>query len=205
MLPPRRPAALLPSLVRRVAWLVATVALLAFAGPARAAEPPPGRVVVSYWEKWTSSERDAMQAVVDDFNASQSKIFVVHTALSGVNQKTLMATAGGNPPDLAGVWANDVVDYADRDALTPLDELARGTSVEKERYLPQYWDMGVYRGVLYGVPSVPVVTGLHWNKRLFREAGLNPEQPPQTIAELDAYAERLTRIENGKIQQIGFL
>jgi multiple sugar transport system substrate-binding protein len=205
MLPPRWPAALLPSLVRLVAWLVATFALSTFTGSARAAEPPKGRVVVSYWEKWTSSERDAMQAVVDDFNASQSKIFVVHTALSGVNQKTLMATAGGNPPDLAGVWANDVVDYADRDALTPLDELARGSAVEKQRYLPQYWDMGVYRGALYGVPSVPVVTGLHWNKRLFRAAGLDPEKPPQTIAELDAYAERLTRIDNGKIHQIGFL
>ena len=69
MLPPRQPAALLPSLVRLVAWLVATFALSTFAGSARAAEPPKGRVVVSYWEKWTSSERDAMQAVVDDFNA----------------------------------------------------------------------------------------------------------------------------------------
>jgi len=201
----RRPPEPLLLRSRVFALVVGALVLFGLARPARAAEPPPGRVVVSYWEKWTGSERDAMQAIVDDFNRSQSRIFVVHTALSGVNQKTLMATAGGNPPDLAGVWANDVVDYADREALVPLDELARGTSVTPERYLPQYWEMGVYRGALYGVPSVPVVTGLHWNKRLFREAGLDPERPPQTIAELDAYAERLTRIEGGKIRQVGFL
>ncbi|MDQ2645405.1 MAG: extracellular solute-binding protein [Myxococcota bacterium] len=189
----------------RLIGLLLGVALWLAAPAGRAADIPPGRVVVQYWEKWTDTERDAMQAVVDDFNRSQSKIFVVHSALSGVNQKTLMATAGGNPPDLAGVWANDVVDYADREALMPLDELARGTRVEASRYLPVYWDMGVYRGTLYGVPSVPVVTGLHWNKRLFREAGLDPERPPETIAELDAYAEKLTRVEAGKIQQIGFL
>ena len=31
-----------------------------------------GRVVVSYWEKWTGFEDDAMQAVVDDFNANRT-------------------------------------------------------------------------------------------------------------------------------------
>jgi len=52
---------------------------------------------------------------------------------------------------------------------------------------------------------VPALNALHWNKRLFREAGLDPERPPRTIAELDRYAKRLTRVEDGKIQQIGFL
>jgi multiple sugar transport system substrate-binding protein len=184
-------------------WLGVALWLAATAG--RAADAPSGRVVVQYWEKWNDTERDAMQAVVDDFNRSQSRIFVVHTSVSSVNQKMLMATAGGNPPDLAGVSANDVVDYADREALMPLDELARGSIVDARRFLPVYWDMGVYRGVLYGVPSAPVVTGLHWNKRLFREAGLDPERPPRTIAELDSYAERLTRVEAGKIRQVGFL
>ncbi len=146
-----------------------------------------------------------MQSIVDAFNRSQDRIFVDYVSVSSIGQKTLIATAGGNPPDLAGVAANDVIDFADREALTPLDAFARGTPVRADRYLPIYWDMGVYRGVLYGVPSVPVVTGLHWNKRLFREAGLDPERPPRTIAELDAFAERLTVVENGAVQKVGFL
>jgi multiple sugar transport system substrate-binding protein len=36
---------------------------------------------------------------------------------------------------------------------------------------------------------------LHYNKRLFREAGLDPERPPKTIEQLDEWAERLTRWE----------
>lgn len=164
-----------------------------------------GRVHVVYWEKWTGFEREAMQALVDDFNRSQDRIFVDHMAISAVNKKTLVATAGGNPPDLAGVVAQDVFNFADKQALTPLDDLARGSSVSADRYLPAYWDMGEYEGRLYGVVSVPAVNALHWNKRLFRAAGLDPERPPKTIAELDEFAKRLTRTEDGRIVQAGFL
>jgi ABC-type sugar transport system permease subunit/ABC-type glycerol-3-phosphate transport system substrate-binding protein len=190
-------------------WLLALSALIAawlVARTAHAGAPSPqGRTVVTYWDKWTDFEKAAMQAVVDDFNASQQEIYVDFLSISGISQKTLIAIAGGNPPDIAGVWANDVIDFADKNALIPLDEMARGTLVDRERYLPIYWDMGVYRGKLYGVPSTPGVTGLHWNKALFRAAGLDPERPPRTLAELDAYADKLTIARDGKIEQIGFL
>jgi len=166
----------------------------------------PARVRVTYWEKWAAGlEKEAMQAVVDDFNRSQSRIEVQYLAVSAVSQKTLVATAGGNPPDLAGVLAQDVFDFAEKQALTPLDEFARGTAVTRERYLPPYWEMGTYEDQLYGVVSVPAVTALHWNKRLFRAAGLDPEKPPRSIAELDEFAKQLTRVDGGRIVQAGFL
>ena len=36
--------------------------------------------------------------------------------------KVLLATAGGNPPDIAGLWDGDVVPFAEQGALTPLDD-----------------------------------------------------------------------------------
>src|ERR1051326_4218021 len=77
---------------------------------------PPGRIPVIYWEKWTGFEMDGMQAVVDDFNTSQDRDFVQYISTSGVDQKTLIATAGGNPPDVAGLWDGDMVDFADKNA-----------------------------------------------------------------------------------------
>ena len=152
-------------------------------------------VIVSYWDKWTGPEKDAMQVVVNDFNRSQDRIYVEFQAVSDIPQKTLAATAGGVPPDIAGGWAVNIVEFADKNALTPLDELARGTNVTRDRYLPVYWDMGVYQGTLYGIPSTPATTALYWNKGLFRQAGLDPERPPRTIAELDEYAQKLTHVE----------
>ena len=189
----------------QAAFVGGWLCLVALGTEARAAEGTPGRVRVTYWEKWRGVEMDAMKALVDDFNHSQSRIEVEYIPTSSVNKKTLVATAGGDPPDLAGVTAQDVFDFAEKGALIALDEWAQGTAVAAARYIPAYWDMGVYRGQLYGVVSVPAVNALHWNKRLFRAAGLDPEQPPRTIAQLDRYAKRLTRSEDGRIVQAGFL
>ena len=54
------------------------------------------------------------------------------------------------------------------------------------------------------MPTTPASIALHWNKRLFREAGLDAEVPPKTIEELDAWAEKMTKWEvtlpNGKTE-----
>ena len=84
-------------------------------------------------------------------------------------------------------------DFADKGALVPLDAITEGTGIVAERYLPVYWDMVHYRGHLWALPSAPVIAALHLEQRFFRQAGLDPEQPPRTIAELDEYAKRHTR------------
>ena len=192
-------------LCKSVALAILLAAQNAQGASTSGARTPAGRVPIRYWDKWTGFEKDAMQSVVDDFNAAQDRIVVDFLSVSDVVQKTLLATAGGVPPDLAGVWAANLVEFADKQALMPLDDLARGTSVNRDRYLSVYWDMGVYQGHLWGVPSTPTTTALYWNKDLFRAAGLDPERPPRTIAELDAYARKLTTLERGHVTRMGFL
>src|SRR4051812_39363698 len=73
--------------------------------------PADGRLHIRYWEKWTGFEEDAMRSVVEAFNRKQSRIQVEYLAVSEVNRKMLLATAGGNPPDVAGIWDFDVVTF----------------------------------------------------------------------------------------------
>jgi multiple sugar transport system substrate-binding protein len=185
----------------------ALVALLLFGlavGQARADSGD--RVHVVYWEKWTGFEKDAIKAVVDDFNRSQDRIFVDLVSVAVIRQKTLLATAGGNPPDLAGLMNDSVVEFAEKNALTPLDDLAKGTNVTAERYVPILWDMCNHGGHLWAVPTTPVIVALHWNKDLFEKAGLDPERPPRTLDELDAFSKKLTRSDGqGRIEGMGFL
>ncbi|MEZ5278571.1 MAG: ABC transporter substrate-binding protein [Opitutaceae bacterium] len=200
----------LQSLFAHFAALLATLGALTVTG-CRHERSDDGRVRIVYWEKWTGAEAVAMQEVVDRFNVSQDRIFVEYLAVSQIDRKTIVATAGGDPPDVAGIWLAQVATFADNSALTPMGRFieADGMTVEGflSRYEPIYADMCLNAGHVYALPSTPATLALHWNKTLFREAGLDPERPPRTLAELDDYARRLTKRDpqTGDITQLGFL
>ena len=83
-------------------WLGAglAMAVLLLASGCRGERANDGKIHVTYWEKWVSFEGVAMQQVVDAFNRSQDRIVVDYYPVSQVDQKTLVATAGGDPPDV---------------------------------------------------------------------------------------------------------
>lgn len=170
-----------------------------------------GKVHVTYWEKWTGFEKDALQRTVDRFNASQDRIVVTIFTTSQIDRKTIIATAGGDPPDIAGLWQQNIASFADAEALMPLDDFIRrdGSTPEAwlERYYPVYAGMGRHAGRVYAAISTPAMVALHWNRTLFREAGLDPDQPPRTLAELSEFSRRLTKRDpaTGELTQVGFL
>jgi multiple sugar transport system substrate-binding protein len=183
------------------------VALLAL-GPRGQVDVPLERTVIRYWEKWSGVEALAMQRIVDHFNSSvgaQKKIWVEYTSVSNVDQRTLIATAGGDPPDVAGLFDYVVPQFADRGALMELDELVDEFGIDLDAFKPIWLEIGRYQGELYALPSTPYTIALYYNRRLFREAGLDPDRPPRTTAELNEYAFRLTKRDaSGRIVQLGF-
>src|SRR5581483_9034457 len=111
-----------------------------------------GKIEVSYWEKWTSFERDAMQAVVDEFNRSQDKIFVNMLTVSQIDQKAMLAIAGGEPPDIVGLFSGNTNVYAEKNALMPLDDYLKEAHITKDDYIPIFWDMCQYHGHTCALP-----------------------------------------------------
>ncbi len=154
-----------------------------------------GRVVVDYWEKWSGFEADAMQAVIDDFNRSQDHIEVHLLSVSQVDLKLLLAASSGHPPDVAGLWSENLPDYSEKGALLPLDAGLAKAGIGADHYIPLFWDLCRHRGHVWGLPTTPGCVALFYNKKLFRAAGLDPEKPPTTFAELQAMSLRLTLVE----------
>jgi ABC-type glycerol-3-phosphate transport system substrate-binding protein len=166
-----------------------------------------GRIVIHYWEKWTGFEDDAMQAVIDDFNASQHRIFVQKLMMGEIERKVMLATAGKNPPDVAGVYSYTIPGFSEKGALTPLDKMVARAGIKPDDYIPVFWKMCTHHGFLWALPSAPATIALHWNKKLFREAGLDPERPPQSLDELEAMSDKLTIVEinrQGRTERVRF-
>jgi len=85
-----------------------------------------------------------------------------------------------------------------------LDEAGIG----EDHFLPVVWELLQHRGFAWAVPTTPGGIGLHWNRRLFAEAGLDPDRPPQTLDELDAMAETLTVVDverSGQTQRVRYV
>jgi ABC-type glycerol-3-phosphate transport system substrate-binding protein len=173
------------------------------------AEDWAGRTKITYWEKWSGPEFQAIKDAVEAYNRTQGetdRVFVDLINTSQVNVKTMIFTAGGQPPDLAGNWSVYVAPFAERGALTPLDAFAERDGYDLGAVVKPYLDTCRYAGKLWAMPIVPATTALFYNRRMFREAGLDPDKPPKTIAELDAMARKIDVIDSrGNIVRMGFL
>ncbi len=198
-----------------VILLVPALAILFF-GPRRQVRVPAGCIRVTYWDKWTGPEERQMQSIVDEFNAGEGRrkhIYVEFVSMADIDKKTLVATAAGVPPDIAGLWDSDIAQFASLGALTPLGKLAREYGITRQTYQKVYWRGCHYHGQLYALISTPADIALFYNKLIFRKdaarlraAGLNPNAAPQTIQQLNAYARVLTRFgPHGHLRRAGFL
>lgn len=186
----------------------AGIGFVAF-GPRPLAERYGSRLVLSYWEKWTGPEGEAMRRVVDEFNNAQSRIFVRYFSMGGIDQKAMIAIAGGDPPDIIGMGNFSVPAYADNNALIALDDLAASADIRREDYAAGVWPMLTHRGRLWAMVNTCGSLALFYNRAAFREVGLDPDRPPRTIDELDEYDQRLTAAESGdaeaRLLRVGFL
>ncbi len=188
-------------------------------GPRADDELPRDRVIVDYWEKWTGDEATQMKQIVDEFNrtvGAEKKIYVRYVSTSSISQKTLVSTAAGVPPDIAGLWNENIVQYAATDGLEPLEDLAAQYTdyrIDQNYYKPVYWNACNYNGHLYALVSTPASIALHYNKDVIRQnadklraAGYDPEKIPGSLQELDEWGKIMTITDSdGTLKQAGYL
>lgn len=170
-------------------------------GPAEAG----GRTVIEFWSGWQGQEGQVFQAVVDRFNREHPDLFVHNFGGVQDDTKTIRALTAGVPPDAFFLWNTGYVGpLATNGAIVPLDDRLASAGLSERDFVPVSLDLCRYRGRLYGLPVLIDGSALFWNKRAFREVGLDPERPPRTPAELVAYTRRLTKRDGaGHLTRIG--
>jgi len=119
----------------------------------------------------------------------------------GLQSRILVALQSGSTPDLIDVQNGANVPLAEIGKLEPLRDRLTAAGVKFDDILPASLDTATYNGQLYGLPFQAEAHALIYNKGAFKEAGLDPEKPPQTWAEFVDAAKKLTG-KNSKGQQV---
>jgi multiple sugar transport system substrate-binding protein len=168
------------------------------------------RIPVYYWHMWSGEWLPVMDHVCDEFNASQDKYEVIPLQIpyAESDQKFLLAVAGGNPPDLMAQWSPAITAWAQSGILEPLDQ--RMTPAEHNYFMYQTYPVvhenGWYKGHLYGLLINFDVYACYYRTDLFKQAGLNPNQFPTTMEELNDDGMKLNQTDSsGRLTRIGFL
>lgn len=168
-----------------------------------------GKTTVTFWHAMTDITAEAVEAVIADFEEKHPDINIEPTYIAnqgeGQNEKLLAAIAGGNPPDVAYFDRFEVGAWAAQGSLEELTALAEADGINEDMYYPFAWNEASYQGKLYAIPTTTDSRLVYYNIDHFTEAGLNPNNPPSTIAELEAAAETLTKKDGKRFERIGFI
>ncbi|MFS0613525.1 ABC transporter substrate-binding protein [Lederbergia ruris] len=168
-----------------------------------------GVTTVKFWHSQTNKGLDAMNAVIKAFEESHPDIKIDATYVAnqgeGQNEKLLAAVAGGNAPDVAYFDRFEIGSWAAQGSLEDLSSMAEEAGINRENFYPFAWDEASYDGKLYGLPITTDSRLVFFNIDQFEEVGLDPDNPPKTITELEEAAEKLTIKKGNRFERIGFI
>ena len=120
--------------------------------------------------------------------------------------KALTAVKSGEPPVMSILLSTDMYTLIDEDAIVPFDPLIK-TADDKawlKSFYPAFMENSQTGGKTWGIPFQRSTIVLYYNKEMFKEAGLDPNKPPETWTQMREYAQKLTKRDaSGKVTQWG--
>jgi ABC-type glycerol-3-phosphate transport system substrate-binding protein len=151
------------------------------------------KVTLQFWTNWAGAQKETWDKLMGEFHQAEPAVEIQSSfmSLAELQQKTVAALAGGQPPDL---WINAAMVRPElvRDgAVVALDTLGK----VPEDFFPASNRASLRDGKRWGVPNNGGLPVIWYHEALFQEAGLDPDKPPTTWEELVSYAEKVNKPE----------
>jgi sn-glycerol 3-phosphate transport system substrate-binding protein len=177
--------------------LIGTALTLSFAAPMAQAQ-----TTIEWWHAMSGELGVKLDAIAADFNAGQDDFEVVPSYRGSYTETMTGAIAAfraGQHPHIVQVFeVGTGTMMAAQGAIYPIYQLMEdnGRPFDKEAYLPAV--VGYYTdpdGNMLSFPFNSSTPILYYNKEVFAEAGLDPESPPTTWAEVESVSLQI--VESG--------
>ena len=150
-------------------------------------------VTLSLWSR--DSDRALVTALVEQWNATHDN--QIEPTIIPAGQfvtKFATAVAGGAAPDIVALDLVYTPAFMAAGQLTDITELAKSLPFF-DALSPAHVELGTWRDdKIYALPFSAEGSVLMYNKDLFRQAGLDPEAPPTTWAEIEDAADKITAL-----------
>jgi multiple sugar transport system substrate-binding protein len=143
------------------------------------------------WAKFEADNNVQVDVVAIDYDTMQQKVFT--------------ALAGGKAPDIAMIdfsWMGGFIKDGALAAIPDADAKAWMASVSPETVAISDWGGGkMYGFSTWGVDAY----ALTWNKQMFRDAGLDPNQAPKYWADFRTASKKTAVTDSsGKLTRVGY-
>lgn len=150
---------------------------------------------ISMWARATTEAYStAMVKAFNDTHADKVRLNLIPNEQFVAKVGT--AIAGGSAPDLMSIDLIYLPIFARGEQLADITAQAH-TLPFYDSLSKSHLRLSTYDNKLYGLPYSAEASFLMYDKSLFRRAGLDPEAPPKSWAEIQADAEKIAALGNG--------
>jgi multiple sugar transport system substrate-binding protein len=181
--------------------LIVSILLIGLAGPVAAED-----VEITYWQYFYETKEETINELIEMFEEENPGITVNHETFPYENYNTKVAASvpSGTGPNIINLYYGWLPLYINSGYLKPLPHSDFAPADIEEEFFSLV-SAAKIDGHYYALPTAVRSLALFYNKRLFEEAGLDPEEPPKTLEEFEEYAIKLTKRDNaGNLLQSGF-
>lgn len=154
------------------------------------------RIEIEFWHSMGSSNGVLLQELTDAFNRSQDEIYVkaVHQgSYTDANTKLQAALSAGEAPVVAQMEIGNIGIFAEAGQLLNMQTFADEENFSINDFMWGLLDASYYDRELIALPHSRSLPVLYYNKDLFEENGIDPEQPPKKWNELVQISRTLTK------------
>jgi multiple sugar transport system substrate-binding protein len=149
---------------------------------------------------WTRAATQAQsELLVEAYNSThKNKVELTVIPTDNYQPRVAAAAGGRNLPD---VFASDVIyapNYTSQGLYLDITDRINELPF-KDALAPAHMRLGTYEDRQYTVPHTLDLSVLFWNKDLYRQAGLDPEEPPKTLREFADHARTIREEVGGKV------
>ena len=151
-------------------------------------------VEIEYWQYVFDARVKAMTELIKRFEAANPNIKVKQTTFPYADYQTKIAAAmpAGQGPDVVQLFYGWLDNFVGAKFIQPLPRDAFPPAAIEKEFYPIVSAMK-RDGEYYALPTAVRSLALFYNKKLFQEAGLDPNTPPKTVDELLDFAKKTTK------------